>query len=58
VEITVHDNTDPKAGKGERTVGEWKQLLAFPSVNTGTLTILFTPVISIVAVNELPLARY
>jgi len=38
-EVAVHDNTNPKAGKGERTVGEWRQLLAFPSdkVVEGTL---------------------
>jgi len=41
-EIAVHDNTDPKAGKGERTVGEWKQLLAFPSDEVVERTLLST----------------
>jgi len=30
-ENAVHDNADPKAGKGERTVGEWNQFLALSS---------------------------
>ena len=41
-EIAFHNNTDPKAGKGERTVGEWKQLLAFPSDEVVERTLMST----------------
>jgi len=41
-EVAVHYNTNPKAGKGKRTVGEWKQLLAFPSDKVVERTLIST----------------
>ena len=41
-EVAVHYNTNPKAGKGKRTVGEWKQLLAFPSDEVVERTLIST----------------
>ena len=42
-ELTVHETvTEPEAGKGKRTVAEWKELLDFPSESVVEKTLLST----------------